>query len=334
MKVILDPNCELRDFQRTPVPTATTQLASKIARKFDSTVDLVRSTMSASAGNVDTQMNQSFLYALSMAYKFHQKIAIHPHDLWYVMLTEVARMINANPDKYRALFTREATKVNIAVPTGSVDELPIELVIEKLREAVPVDVDLFIPEFSTHTDMSRLACLAAFADGVKSYYNYMTFLCGIPEIDIRGTYEDWDLFSVNLMKIAALFPEEEHEWFTGMAVRAVLIRDSLNDGATDFYKSIFTQENAGSGGELNVDGWFVREFFRSAVDSAKGEDYGKKRGTGGHKIENYPNTWSVVPFINLDTGRRFSDVYGCFLTTQDPDGFRVPSYGRFTFEHK
>ena len=51
----------------------------------------------------------------------------------------------------------------------------------------------------------------------------------------------------------------------------------------------------------------------------------------GRKLENFPNTWSVVPFKNIETGREFSMVHGCFYSEIER-GFRVPGYGYLTFE--
>lgn len=268
----------------------------------------------------------SFLYALSKTYSFHQSISFGPHDLWYVMLTEIARTVNANSERFRELFTKSTEKVNIIVPTSSDEYLPLDVVMEELQKLVPIDLSLFLPEFSTHTPESKVACAGAFADTVKSYYNYMTFCCGIKNVEVRGTPDDWGMFCdriARLYKVFSSFPEIT-DWLKGIWDRADKILGSiLPGGQTDFYKTIFSSTQIGSGGELSVDGWFVKDFFMPSKD----------RGNCP-KIENFPMTWSVVPFENLETKRKFNDIFGCFYSTVSETGLRTPQYGRFTFEIK
>ena len=158
--------------------------------------------------------------------------------------------------------------------------------------------------------------MAAFADAVKSYYSYSTYLCGIKSLEIRGTLEDWQMFNwcIQGLKYAL---KDFAPWLSKIEARINLIADSVCGGNTEFYKDIFSSTRIGSGGELLINGWFGTEFFINAGDFPK--------------IENFPNTWSVVPFKNLDTGRKFLDAYGCFYSTL-VDGFHVPDYGRFTLE--
>lgn len=264
----------------------------------------------------DMNIQQSLVYGLSEAYSFHQAISIAPHDLWYVIMTEIAREVNANPATYRTIFTSSDTKINIMVHSGP-GVLPIESIINELTRLVPVDLNLFIPEFSTYNQMALAATMAAFADATKSYYNYMTFCCGIREIEFRGSIADWQLMVTHAVELQNVFRSTVLETFlVKVAGRAQTIVDVLSGGDPEVLQSIFSSTRIGSGGELRVDGWFASDFF------VKG---------GGHKIENYPNTWSLVPFKDLPTGRKFTDVYGAFHNTIE-NGFRVQNYGRFTFE--
>ena len=262
----------------------------------------------------------SFLQLLCAAYNRHLPVSLAPHDLWYVLMTELAAEVNAKSDQYRALFTRSPEKIFIAVLSNDPSDLPLESVEQELRQKVPVDMDLFLPRFSTETPDVRVACLAAFADMVKSYYSYGTFACGIPSIEIRGTYEDWSLFVDRVRDLRqTMRPLDEYLGRVGARVKQ--IADLYVGGDPSFLKSIFTSRNIGSGGELRVDGWFVKDFFRDG-----GGDY--------PKLENLPKMWSVVPFMNLETGRTFVDVVGCFYSqpTDDYQHFHRGVYGRLTFE--
>src|ERR1044072_3610350 len=72
----------------------------------------------------DAELHKSFLYKLNTAYNLHQKLSFGPHDLWYVMLTEIAQLVNAHPHKYAHLFTKNLKKIQIMIPTSGVTVLP------------------------------------------------------------------------------------------------------------------------------------------------------------------------------------------------------------------
>lgn len=160
--------------------------------------------------------------------------------------------------------------------------------------------------------------MAAFADAVKSFYSYSVMLCGLPKVEIRGTIEDWELFVHSAKEVGKALGEADQQWLTPIAARGQMILDSLRGGPSDFYKDIFTQENYGSGGQQAINGWFAQEFFPKLKPGAL--------------IEGFPNTWSLVPFKSLDTGRTFTDAYGSFMAVPNADGFYVADYGNFTFE--
>lgn len=260
----------------------------------------------------------SFLEVLALGYNRHLSVSIAPHDLWYVVLTEIAAAVNESPDIYRSVFTREKEKILIAVLSDDPSDLPLDEVERELRQHVPVDMGLFLPEFSTHTERSRLASIAAFADMVKSYYDYATFACGLPAVEFRGSEDDWRMFVDRARDLQKVLPPLS-KWLARVQARTAQIADLFRSGDQAFVKDIFTAQNIGSGSELLVNGWFAKDFYREG---------------GGRlaKLDNFPKTWSLVPFTNLESGRRFVDLWGCF-DVQDVGGFQVAGYDRITYEH-
>ena len=239
-------------------------------------------------------------------------------------MTEIARTINASPSTFETLFTRTPGVKQTIIVEGF-DNLDLTAVCLQLRQLVPVDIDLFLPDFDTHTFESKMATMAAFADAVKSYYSYMTLACGIKSIEIRGGLHDWQLFQTHLNALNKLFHSTFSPfaaWFGRIEARVNNIIEAIQGGSTEFFQTIFTATRVGSGSEQNVDGWFGREFFFGEEDEWK---------YGGRKLTNFPNTWSIVPFEHINTGQKFSMVQGCFYSEVER-GFRVPGYGYLTFE--
>jgi len=273
----------------------------------------------------DAEAHDSFLYALSDAYSQHRDISFGPHDLWYWVLTEIAAEVNANPSNYRDIFTKSPEKVHIAVfdSTGSAYHpettfLPIDLIINELKTKVPVDLSLFLPQFSTNTPSITAANMAAFCDMVKAYYSYGVYCCGIRSIDVQGTVDDWTEFGDRLAILQPSLAGISPKYFTRVRNRVAMIRDSLQGGDTSFYQNIYTQKNIGSGSELQVSGW-ITEFVIRPPELPK--------------INNFSKAWSVVPFTNHTCKTEHSEVYGCFFSNKI-DGRHFPDYSNYTIWHK
>lgn len=265
-------------------------------------------------------IHSSFLYFISDAYSLHRKITITPQDLWYVVISEISRSVNEHPESYRRYFSTNKDKVEIVLHTDSVTELPLDSLLTQLKSLVPININLFIPKFSTETPQSRLAMLASFAGTVKSYYSYMTFCCGISAIELLGTRDDWELFVDTITELHDLFKKDSlSSYLEKILVRVSMIRDIYLGGSSSFFKDIFTSENIGSGGELLINGWFGNDFFVSPGDLPK--------------INNFPNTWSVVPYKNINSDRNFSLVMGCF-SHNVVDRFRRVNYNSVIIEHE
>lgn len=48
-----------------------------------------------------------------------------------------------------------------------------------------------MPTFSTTTDQDKMVCGLLLMGTMKSYFEYVVMECGIPEVTLMGTLEDW-----------------------------------------------------------------------------------------------------------------------------------------------
>jgi hypothetical protein len=279
----------------------------------------------------------NYMGMLSGCYNCHLPVCLNPHDMWFVVLCEVATTINAAPELYRSLFTSSPQKVAVATPTAAVELINLDLLLAKLEELVPSDTGVFFPKFSTSTPQVELAFKAAFADAVQSYYNYGTFMCGLPAVELGGTAFDWHLLASAALAVEGLLsgakaqasapqpqaslrvgvatPYADTKYFERVALRATAIATALEGGDTSFVADIFTQRNVGSGGEQAVTGW-IQDFYLNH--------------TG--KLENFNKCVASVPYTNLTTGRQFTVAYGCFGAAPSAAGALQGQYGSMVFE--
>ena len=261
----------------------------------------------------DSTYQRGFLDMISTAYSNHIPLSIAPHDIWYMLMTEMAKIIKSNTNACQSLFTRTtgSEKTNIIINTDNNDFVSnMDQFEEELIKLVPVDVSLFIPTFSTETKASRLATLAAFMDGVQNYYSYGIMLCGIPSVKIRGRIEDWQLARDRFKTIADMFANVKIsmlKWYTRVDVILNNIISSLEgNDRIDWWQRIFTQTKIGSGGQLQIDGWIIDLY------------YDQKPGL----IDTFGYSWVVVPFKNMsEPNIDYRSIHAPFLATRDADGF-------------
>jgi len=258
--------------------------------------------------------HNNFLEYLGAAWNSHRGIVIAPQFFWHIILCELATLIKNDPKRYRKLFTSSKDKVEIIVQTNDAELLPLESIIEQLKDLVPSDTNSFFPEFTTSTEQSIFAMRAAFADAMSPFYEYGMYMCGISKVKILGNERDWKLIVNHLsFLLRNIFRDNEtiQTYFDRVIICTEDIIQSIEDRNAGFWKNIFRLERCGSGGQVEVKGW-IQNFYL-------------KRPRPGY-INNYPTNVSYVKYKNLTTGKNFELVSGLFSSKED-NGYLTPEYG-------
>ena len=250
---------------------------------------------------------------LETCWASHLVPVISPDTIWYTILGEIASFVKADPEKYRALFTTSDKKTELVVVSSSLVRLPLDRIVELLRLAVPTDVGLFLPVFSTSTERSRAAFYAAFADAVSPFYSYSMMLCGFPAVKVTGTQEDWERLRTTFGKLPDLGHVAWHKAVSGLIDSLAVERCDPN-----FWADMFSLERCGSGHQTEVKGWISKLYHPGHV---KGPRY----------VGNYPLHASKVDYKQLDTGKKYTMFYGLFGSTL-ANGVLTPDFGSVIFE--
>jgi hypothetical protein len=265
-------------------------------------------------------INTGLVGLLSEAYKSHLKVAITPQDIWIVLISEIAKEVNTNPEGYRSLFTKSEQKEEISVPSGSSTHIPMYALSKALASKVLFDSNLLFPQFSTNTEITTEVLQAIFCDIASPYYNYSMFCCGIPAIKLLGTQEDWQNLQHSWNKLIAIFDTstmKEYRTKVDNILGQINSTFTTPDGNAKFWMDIFTQKNVGSGGELTIDGWITELFV-------------KKHSFA--KITNFTSTHGIVTYTKVETKCEFYRIYGGFDMTKDSDEFHQLAYSSYVFE--
>lgn len=271
----------------------------------------------------------NFMQYLLACWNGHHGVVVRPDVIWFELLCELANLVNQHPDKFRHLFTKEAEgKGLIMIQTATPAIMPLDLLIERLRALVPLDAETFLPQFSTGGKASRFAHYAAFADMASPYYDYATYLCGIPAIMVVGTQEDWDTALLAWKKIGdemrSLVPEEAG-WFdrVGATLEAIAAHQEDKSPESDptkrFWSNFFTAKKCGSGSDVEIDGWFSN-LYRTQPD-------------GLRKPCNFLPHRAIVNYTDLSSGTAYSMHVGVFFSILDEEtNFLSPSFGNVVLE--
>ena len=275
----------------------------------------------------DHQRTQTGLInVIAEAYSRHIGLVVNPHDVWFVTLTNVVTLIKENADQFKSLFTASEKKEMLLVHMEHETDINIDGLIELLKGAAPVDLSMFLPEFSDSTPEAKLAMSASVLDMSQHYYDYCGFCCGIPAIDLRGTREDWIAICDAISNITtavntsgatqgAILPVTEY--LADVLTVASNILLSFDQDQTEFWRDIFTQKNVGSGNDLEINGW-ICDLYHNV-----------KRG---ELIRAFHDSVSKFPYKNVSTGKHFLMVHGAFGSNIE-DGFVTTVYDHITIEY-
>jgi hypothetical protein len=250
------------------------------------------------------------LRAVHAAYALHYPLVLSPDAIWLAIAQGFAMHVNANTERLRGKLVRHDGQARLEIRRddfvkGSAAN-PWPEVFGAFSDGVARHIgrqrDLVVCDFSTTGPCERAASEIVLLDTLARYFRYgLGSLCGIPEITLEGTAEDWRA----LRRRARALEEYELGWWTD-ALGPVL--DRLVDTAegrpdVPFWEAFFKQVDDSGGpwvrGWINVLFPYLREgeaqtpVRNQAMATWK---QGLSAGYGGPRPSSIPSGLSRVPF--------------------------------------
>lgn len=145
--------------------------------------------------------HNGFVNTVSRAYNQHHKLVLRPDDVWLAITTQFSAYVNGNAEELRSKFVGHSGKKQLVavqmatLTTADYGKLARDMT-TKLKAAVNDDelADWLLPNFSTTTVNDTIVGSVVFMASVQEYFRYIFALrCGIPEVTMLGTVEDWKL---------------------------------------------------------------------------------------------------------------------------------------------
>lgn len=143
--------------------------------------------------------SNSFVNTAIKAYCHHHNLTIRPDDVWIAICNQFSNYVNANSEKLRSKFVDFKDKKTLTVytqgcmMTGNYNAICDEMASQIADNIKDSNVrDWLTPNFTTTTNVDRMAAIISLMATMKSFFNYQVFFeCNLPGVTLLGTPNDW-----------------------------------------------------------------------------------------------------------------------------------------------
>jgi hypothetical protein len=203
--------------------------------------------------------DQALLTALRISFYDHLPLTLSPDAIWLTLARGFALHVNEHSEQLRHRFVRHSGTETLTVRRqdfllGRDNPWPeaFEEFSKQLLEHTGGLASLVQADFSTTGPVERAVSHLMAMDAFKSYFEYVMYIgCGIPQITLTGTYEDWRRLRIRTQQFADYGLEN---WIDALdPVLAHFERAKGGDSDADFWRSIF-RYRSGSGPAV-MTGW-------------------------------------------------------------------------------
>lgn len=254
---------------REPLPTQSAKLQLEQYLK----TQLLTFSHSDGFQSIQHQDIHPLAQAVHAAFSEHRPLQLTPDIIWLTLAQGFAQHVNNQSETLQSRFVKHQGKVSLTV---EVNEFPTQAQqwtekIEEwglqLRDRVGADLYRLLEcNFSTTTPITRTASHVVMMDAFRQYFDYvMLCICGIPEITLLGTVEDWQSISDRVRTMA----QYDLNWWTDrlLPLCQEFVNTSAGKPSLDFWRCIYKPQ-AVYGSEL-ITGWLA-DLFPYLLNSVTG----------------------------------------------------------------
>jgi len=288
------------------------------------------------------QRMSGFMRAIHHSFDCHAPLILSPDDVWVTITQGFSHHVNTNAEALRKHFVQHEGQKYIEIRRdsfvkgspdndwmGGFDEFS-----DKIAEHVGGVRDLLVSDYSTTTAISRAASQVVLMDAMKAYFSYgCRTCCGIPNITLEGTQDDWEHM---VDRASALAQYGCEDWVKVLVTALKRFVDAFKGNADPKVWEGLYHEGGGSGGPF-VTGW-VNVFFPYTKDyqgnCTRTNKYALTLEAGrgffdGPCTSDIPSGMSVVPFKWFYYSQVFMMKFiGGFLGAYlSPTGSVRPAFG-------
>ncbi|MBM2816140.1 MAG: hypothetical protein HW421_2902 [Ignavibacteria bacterium] len=213
---------------------------------------------------------QSFFRGMYQAYADHRPFVLSPDMIWLLICQGFSLHVINNSEELRNYFVDFSGKISLIVRNDCIrlnnPDSPWESVFPEFTEQISKFtgrelINTLTCDFTTTTPVSKVASEITIMVAMKPYFEYivMRFVCGIPEITLEGTPEDWQ----KVLDKAKYIRKFKLDWWID-EIEPILeefVDASKGDISKRFWRKMFKEHSADKYGAPNIiDGWIVKFF--------------------------------------------------------------------------
>jgi hypothetical protein len=212
----------------------------------------------------------AFFQGMYRAYADHRPFVLSPDMIWLLISQGFAQHVNNNAEQLRHFFVDFSGKTTLMIRDDRIrlDDpySPWETVFSDFTRQIDAVVGKNLVQtlscdFSTTTPTTLVATQITVMEAMKAYFDFIVIRvgCGIPEITLEGTPDDWRKL---LVKVEYL-RKYELDWWVDELVPLLkgFVKASEGKVDTDFWKAMFKYHTLKKYGAPEIiDGWIVTFF--------------------------------------------------------------------------
>lgn len=213
---------------------------------------------------VSCDTSHAFVKAAHDAFYDHHPLVIRPDDIWFCIAQGFVTHVAQHTEQLRSRFVAHQGKKRLIVERPDFflgQENPWPEAFAAFSDQIGVQVgklkDLVSARFSTTTAKEAAAFDVCLMDTFQGYFEYVMHCgCGIPEITLLGTPEDW---ASMISRVRHLSEYGLETWNKVLVpVLEQLVETAAGKVDADFWRSFFRYESGSGPAELT--GWILTLF--------------------------------------------------------------------------
>jgi hypothetical protein len=192
-------------------------------------------------------VTQTFLHpliqAVDLAFSDHRPLVLSPDCIWLTIMQGFGHHLQEHAEALRGRVVRHEGKKDLIVETKSLapecwPELISQLSSQIRDQSDAVLYETLLCQFSTTTPTIKTACEVALLDTYQRYFDYtMRCICGIPNITLEGTPDDWQRIRERIEVLATY----DLGWWTARLAPILdqFVATAKGDPDSSFWQAIY-----------------------------------------------------------------------------------------------
>jgi len=186
------------------------------------------------------------IQAVHLAFSQHRPLILSPDAIWLVIVQGFGHHVLKHAEELRGRIVNHQGKKRLNITTYAITPESWPAFIAYFSELIKANSDPFLHEtlmcnFTTTTPSIKTAYEIALMDAYQQYFEYsMACICGIPEITVTGTPEDWRRMQERIEVLATY----DLQWWTSKLAPILdeFIMAAEGKPDRDFWKAIYKPE--------------------------------------------------------------------------------------------